>query len=135
MTSKPFAAREPPPQDAEEPVASFVYEGATAFRGQTEFVKIYIGKDEKNGQNLPIMHRQPDGGLRHVSPFHPVSPVGGNIATVAGAQANQRRFVFKPQFSCALQQQHPFVRVLIVPKPWRRNVAKGDNALDPDNVA
>jgi len=79
---------------------------------------------------LLVMHRQPDGGLVWRGPLDPVFLVSGDVDEIAGLHFNQAIFEAYP--GVTLQDDDPFVLVLVVPISFRRCVAVRHDALDAD---
>lgn len=80
------------------------------------------------------MNRQPDGMSVRRSPFDPVPGMGGNQQVIAGHQMEGLMVFFVQNNRLSLKQHDPFVPILIVPLPGRRNMALGYNALNPNII-
>src|SRR5579883_119953 len=79
---------------------------------------------------MPIKYRQPDRRLLWGGPFDPVLLMRRDIDEIAGFHLHHP--ILKEQPCSAFQNDHPLMLVLIVPKPFGRCVAVGDDALDTD---
>ena len=65
-------------------------------------------------------------------PLHSVPLVGTNQQRVAHRQSNRILHAFDQQARPAIQDDHPFIVILIIPEPIRRSMTKGNNPLDTD---
>ena len=64
-----------------------------------------------------------------------MSAVSRDKDMIARSQVHAGRLAFKQQLRFALENDHPFVLVLFVPKVFRAAVAVGDDALDAHVLA
>lgn len=67
------------------------------------------------------MNGQPNRWFVRRSPFAPVLLVGWDVHEVAGLHING--FILESQSSRSLQQNDPFVLILVVPGVFRRDMA------------
>ena len=77
-----------------------------------------------------IMDGQPDRLAVRVRPLHamPAAPI--DVQAIAGMQDEGILPIVKAQTRASLQQDHPFVFVLIIPEPRRRAMTSGNNSLN-----
>ena len=80
------------------------------------------------------MDCQPDGQLIGRCPLYAMAPVGGDVDRIARVQCDDCPVILKPQSRGALEHQHPFVLVLIVPEPGWRRMPPRDNPLDAQST-
>ena len=73
------------------------------------------------------MQREPDRWRIFAGPFHPVPAMGRNPEVIARCQGARRVLSSEAQASLALQQDHPFVPVLVVPLTGQSGVADGND--------
>ena len=76
-----------------------------------------------------IVNRQPDRFLRRIGPIDAMPPVRRDVDEVAGIQFHDN--VLESDPGGALEHQHPFVPVLVIPKIFGRRVSLG---YDPFNA-
>lgn len=76
------------------------------------------------------MNRKPDRGRLRSRPIDPVAATGRKQNPVAFAKVPILSFALDAKTRRASHDQDPFVGLLIVPFPFRRSLARRDDALD-----
>ena len=93
--------------------------GGTAFRAPL----LGIGEDS-----------EPDGEVVFEGPVDAVAAVGGEEDGIAGGEDEWFIAAFDGELGLALEEEDPFVLVLVVPIAFRGSMAMGDDAFDADRV-
>jgi len=76
------------------------------------------------------MNGQPDRLADRVRPLHAMPSAPIDVEAIAGMQDEGILPIVKAQTCASLQQDHPFVFVLIIPEPRRRAMTPGNNSLN-----
>src|SRR5437660_11278816 len=84
------------------------------------------------GRSLPltVMHGQPNRRLVGRRPFDSVPPVRRDGDEIAGLHVHEAVVETEPRG--ALQNEHPFGLILVVPESTRRGVAVRDDPFNAD---
>lgn len=80
-------------------------------------------------------HGEPDGGGLGSGPVDAVAAVGGEEDGVAGDEIDWLGDVFDAEAGGTGEDEDPLVLVLIIPEVFRRSLAVGDDAFDPNVTA
>ncbi len=80
------------------------------------------------------MYRQPNGRFVWCGPLYAMSPAGRDDDKITRLHREKFGVVFEPQLRFSLQQQHPFVLMLIVPEVVGRGVSMRNDPLDPQRL-
>ena len=79
------------------------------------------------------MDSQPHGFPIRVRSLHAVTHMAGNQEVIAGRERDLPA-VKESEQGAPLHQQHPLIRLLVVPESRRRRLTPGDDPLDPEGV-
>jgi len=80
-----------------------------------------------------VENRQPHGRLARAGPFDPVLLVGGDIDPIPRHHLHDP--VLELEAGGTLQDHHPFVLRLVIPRAFGRLVPRADDPFDPDAMA
>ena len=76
-----------------------------------------------------MMQSQPDSLTLRLRPFHPMTPMGGQIKIISRHQYMEFGISFNLQACRAFQEKNPFAMVLVVPFASRRGWSVRNDAL------
>ena len=75
-----------------------------------------------------VKNGQPDGCLLAAGPIHAMPAMGRDVEVIASLEMNNA--ILKTELGFALQNNHPFALLLVIPEIIRAALASGDDALD-----
>lgn len=78
------------------------------------------------------MHRKPDRDWFSRGGFHPVLAVGVDHQPIPRREMRRLLRILKPDLGLSLQNENPFVRGLVKPEAWWRDLSRGKDAFDAE---
>ena len=63
-------------------------------------------------------------------PDHPMTTMGRQMQPVARLQSTGVVLIGQLQFSASGQQEHPLIMILVIPRPFRRNLPSGNDSFN-----
>lgn len=108
--------------------------GSRGYVGRVNLHRRIAGEVEQAIGLVAIKNRQPYGWLRFRCPLHPMSAMRRNIQVVTATKEHGVTF-FELQLGLTLEQDHPFMLILIVPKVLRAGVSSGHDPFDTNMTA